>query len=137
MKKSNKIPVTIDNESQAIIEVKNENEFESVFNNFADPLRTFNASNLVHSSEKTVQHLTNALCILLGCKNGGLDVKAPKGKKVYTASAEHLSLDHASKQLAKQLKLQVKLNRKTVRFTQVTIKHKMHYLLNVKLYLEN
>lgn len=156
MRQPLKVPVVIDNDTQEVLgrpkswksdqgkftlEITSGSEFASNFaealdctTNFAEPMF---ANNLVYSSDKIVQHFTESLCILLGCKNGGLADKAPKGKKVYLAQAEHLNVDHAVKLLHKQLKTQVSFRRKTVRFTEVNIQHKFNYRVKVKLYLEN
>lgn len=130
-------PVIIDNDTQEIIGTQktfkvDQGKFSLEFTNFAEPMF---ANNLVYSSDKIVQHLIEALCILLGCKNGGLADKAPKGKKAYLAQAEHLNVDQAVKLMHKQLKTQVSFRRKTVRFTEVNIQHKFNYKVKVKLYL--
>lgn len=155
MRQPLKVPVVIDNNTQEVLgrpkswksdqgkftlEITSGSEFAS---NFAEPLDLYSftepmfANNLVYSSDKIVQHFTESLCSLLGCKNGGLADKAPKGKKVYLAQAEHVSIDHAVKLLHKQLKTQVSFRRKTVRFTEVNIQHKFNYRVKVKLYLED
>lgn len=132
-------PVIIDNDTQEIIGTKkifkaDQVKFSLEFTNFAEPMF---ATNLVYSSDKIVNHFTEALCTLLGCKNGGLADKAPKGKKVYLASAEHSNIDSAVKMLHKQLKTQVSFRRKTVRFTEINIQHKLNHKFKVKLYLED
>lgn len=131
MRKHPRIPVIIDNDTREVVVI--EDKPKPLFD-YSQPL--FQA-NLFVSTDKIVNHFTEALCTLLGCKNGGLSDKAPKGKKVYLAQAEHVSIDHAVKLLHKQLKTQVSFRRKTVRFTEVNIQHKFNYKVKVKLYLED
>lgn len=131
MRKHSRIPVIIDNDTREVVVI--ENKPKPLFD-YSQPL--FQA-NLFVSTDEIVNHFSEALCTLLGCKNGGLADKAPQGKKVYLAQAEHVSIDHAVKLLHKQLKTQVSFRRKTVRFTEVNIQHKFNYRVKVKLYLED
>lgn len=131
MKKHSRIPVIIDNDTREIVVI--EEKPKPLFD-YSQPL--FQA-NLFVSTDKIVNHFTEALCTLLGCKNGGLADKAPRGKKVYLASAEHSDIDSAVKMLYKQLKTQVSFRRKTVRFTEINMQHKLKHKVKVKLYLED
>lgn len=109
-----KTPIVIDNDTQEIVEeilpIKSVKESAT-------------GKSLFELSTAAINHLTESLCILLAAKNGGLITgKAPKGKKVYRAEADHSDLSKLIKLLAKNIQLQIKTRRLTIEFLEVDLK---------------
>lgn len=139
MKEATRIPVILDHDTREIVTVEEKAEplNKRIGQKLFDYSQPLFQTNLFVSTDKIVNHFTEALCILLGCKNGGLADKAPIGKKVYLAQAGHSCLDSAVKLLCKQLKPQVSFRSKTALFTEIKIQRKLNYSVKIKLYLEN